>query len=128
MGLLDGGVAALFAEVFSPVYLPATVYAATTTHNTRGDVQRALAERPCRAQVDAATTTMQAQPDYASTDRAVYVLADTLESELLEGHEIVVQAGPYAGTRWKVAAPIDRDPAGSYWRARAVLGKAVANG
>lgn len=110
------------------MYLPATVYAATTTHNARGDMQRALAERPCRAQVDGATETMRSQPDFAATDRALYVLADTLEGGLAEGHEAVVHTGPFAGTRWKVAAPIDRDPAGAYWRCRAVLGKATGNG
>lgn len=128
MGLLDGGAAALFAEIFTPLYLPATVYAASTTYNGRGDPRRSLAEHDCRAQVDGATQTMRTQPDFAATDRAVYVLADTLEGELLEGHEVVVHAGPYAGTRWRVAAPVDRDPAGAYWLARAVLGKAVQNG
>lgn len=124
MGLLDGGAAALFSEIFKPLYLPASVYAAATTYNDRGDPQRTLTERECRAQVDRATERMRTLPDFAQTDRAVYVLADTLEGELVEGHEIVVHTGPYAGTRWKVADPIDRDPAAAYWLARAQLGKA----
>lgn len=125
MGLLDGGGAALFAEIFSPLYLPATVFAMTTTTNDRGDPRREVAERPCRAQVDSATQSMREQPDFAMTDRAVYVLSETLEGALVEGHEIVVSEGPYAGTRWKIATPIDRDPVAAYWRARAVLGKAT---
>lgn len=126
MGLLDGGGAALFAEIFSPLYLPATVFAMTTTTNNRGDPQRAEVERECRAQVDSATQSMREQPDFAVTDRAVYVLSETLEGALVEGHEIEVHSGPFAGTRWKVATPIDRDPVGAYWRARAVLGKVAA--
>ena len=128
MGFLDGGAAALFTELLSPLYLPATVYAVTTTHNERGDPRRALTERECLAQVDGATQTMRTAPDFAVTDRAVYVLANTLEGEMAEGHEIVVHTGPYAGTRWKIADPIDRDPGAAYWLCRATLGKAVANG
>lgn len=125
MGLLDGGAAALFSEIFSPMYLPATVYAMATATDNYGDPTRQETQRACRAQVDAATESMRTRPDFAATDRAIYVLAETLEGPLQEGHEITVTAGPYAGTRWKIADPIDRDPAGAYWRARAVLGKAA---
>jgi hypothetical protein len=125
VGFLDGGAAALFAELFTPLYLPATVYAVTTTHNERGDPRRALGERPCLAQVDGATHTMRGLADFTTTDRAVYVLANTLEGVMAEGHEIVVHKGPYAGTRWKIADPIDRDPGAAYWLCRAVLGKAA---
>lgn len=125
MGLLDGGGAALFAEVLSPLYLPATVYAMALTHNDRGDPRRAETERGCRAQVDAATERMRQQPDFAATDRAIFILTNTLEGELNSDAEVVVHAGPYAGTRWKVADPIDRDPCGAYWRCRGVLGKPV---
>lgn len=123
MGLLDGGAAALFGEIFTPLYLPATVFAAATTHNDRGDPRRTLTERPCMAQVDRATERMRQQPDFAQTDRAAYILSTSLEGELTEGAEFVVLKGPYAGTRWKVADPIDRDPGAAYWLARLQLGK-----
>jgi hypothetical protein len=125
VGLLDGGGAALFAEVLSPLYLPATVYAMASTYNDRGDLQRGEAERPCRAQVDSATERMRSQPDFATTDRAIYILSTTLDGDLDGDAEVVVHAGPYAGTRWKVSQPIDRDPCGAYWRCRGVLGKPV---
>jgi len=125
VGLLDGGAAALFSEILSPLYLPATVFAVTTTHNDRGDPRRTIVERGCLAQVDGATQTMRSAPDFAVTDRAVYILADTLEGGMAEGHEVVVHKGPYAGTRWKVADPIGRDPGAAYWLCRLVLGKAV---
>lgn len=125
MGLLDGGGAALFAEVLSPLYLPATVYAMASTYNARGDLQRTPTERGCRAQVDVATERMRQQPDFAATDRAIFILSTTLEGELNSDAEVAVHAGPYAGTRWKVADPIDRDPCGAYWRCRGVLGKVV---
>lgn len=127
MGLLDGGAAALFTQVMTPLYLPAIVYGAARVYDNFGrytvgdDV-----ERSCRAQVDSATETMRAQPDYSDTDRAIYVLANTLGGDLSSDDEISVTAGPYAGSRWKVSQPIDRDPAGAYWRCRGVLGEAEA--
>lgn len=123
MGLLDGGGVALFGEVFAPLYLPATVYAMAQTYNNRGDVSRTPIERSCRAQVDAATERMRTQPDFATTDRAIFVLAASLDADVNSDMEITVNAGPYAGTRWKVADPIDRDPCGAYWLCRGVLGK-----
>lgn len=118
MGLLDGGAAALFGEIFRPVFLPATLYVSETIIDVRGDPQRTLAESACRVQVNRATETMRRDPDFTSNDRALYVLG----AEPAEGHEITVDAGPYAGTRWKIANPMDRDPAGAYVRCRAVLG------
>ena len=128
MGFLDGSAAALFTELLAPLYLPATVYQMTETQDTRGNPRRVIVERPCRAQVDAATQTMRIAPDFSITDRAIYILANTLEGGMAEGYEAEVHAGPYAGTRWKIADPITRDPAAAYWLCRAVLGKAVAGG
>ena len=122
MGILDGGGAALLTRIFSPLYLPATVYRLATTYDNRGDMQRTETAANCRAQVDSATDRMQRRPDYVTTDRAIYILADTLAGDLPGDAEVVVHSGPYAGTRWKVAEPIDRDPAGAYWRCRGVLG------
>lgn len=125
MGILDGGGAALFTRVFSPLYLPATVYRLATTYDGRGNMQRTETTHPCRAQVDSATDRMQRRPDYVTTDRAIYVLADTLDIYLDGDCEIVVTEGPYAGTRWKVAEPIERDPVCAYWLCRGSIGKAV---
>lgn len=123
MGLLDGGAAALFAEIFTPLYLPATTFEMRETQNERGDPRRISTARPCRAQIDSATQTMRTQPDAAATDRAAYILAETLEGSVLEGHEFIAHAGAFAGTRWKVATPITRDPGAAYWLCRLVLGK-----
>ena len=128
MGLLSGGAASLFGELFGRLYLDAAVFLTVTTHDARGNPRRTLKQRSCKAQVDSATDRMRRDPEFSQTDRAVYVLASTLDGALTSDCEIVVNAGPYAGTRWKVADPIDRDPGGAYWLARAVLGKAVPRG
>lgn len=122
-GLLSGGAAALFGEVLSPLYLPATVYRAETTYGDDGEMQRTSSAQDCRAQVDAATERMRENPEYTSSDRAIYILASTFAGELDSDAEITVHAGPYAGTRWRLQAPIERDPCGAYWLARGTLAR-----
>lgn len=125
MGLLDGGAAALFGEILSPLYLPATVYGTGgNTYSEKGTLQRTAGDRECLAQVDACTESMRAAEGYTDTDRGVFILAASLDGDALTGQEITVHKGPYAGTRWRLASPIDRDPAGAYWRARAARVKA----
>lgn len=123
MGLLDGGAAALFGEVMAPLYLAARVRVMATTYTATGDLQRVGTDLACLAQVDRATEAMRALPDAAATDRALYVLAASFAGTLVEGAEIEMLAGAYAGTTWRVADPIDRDPAAAYWLCRGVLGK-----
>jgi hypothetical protein len=122
-GLLAGGAAALFGEILAPLYLPATLHRVTTTYDNRGNPRRAIAGVGCLAQVNRVTAAMRNEPDFTDTDRAIFILSTSLDGEVSEGSEIEVLAGPYAGTRWKVADPIDRDPAAAYWRFRAVIGK-----
>lgn len=120
MSLLGGGIAALFGELFSPLYLPATLGKVVETYDGGGRLQRGRTEYPCRAQIDSATERMQATEGYTATDRAVYILAATLGTSADTDCDITVTEGPYAGTLWRLASPIDRDPGGAYWLARAV--------
>ena len=94
MGLLSGGAARLFSQVLSPLYLPAVVRKLTAAYDERGDMTRTQASYPCRAQVDAATEAMRSEPGYTATDRAIFVLADTLEIPLDTGCEITISEGP----------------------------------
>lgn len=129
MGLLDGGAAALFGEILSPIYLPATLTDTSgTTYTEKGGIVRGSQPRNCLAQVDNCTESMRAAEGYTDTDRGVFILATSLSGEATAGNELVVARGPYAGTRWRLASPIDRDPAGAYWRARASRVKAAASG
>lgn len=124
MKLLAGGAAALFGELLSPLYLAGRVWTGATTYATDGSMTRAGAPAGCRVQVDAATERMVQTEGYTTSDRALYVLRSSFGGPLNTDCEIAVDEGPYAGSRWKVAAPIDSDPGAAYWLCRGVLQKA----
>lgn len=128
MDLLSGGVKALFGELFAPLYLPAVIIDNAESYTTGGALRRSRDERACRAQVDRCTERMVAAEGYTDTDRAIFVLAATLEGELQTGSEITVLEGDYAGVPFRTASPIDRDPGAAYWLARGVRVKAPVNG
>jgi hypothetical protein len=121
VGLLDGGAASLFGDIFGGLYVAASVSGgATTTYTAGGKLQRARAgARACKVQVDSATQSMRETEGFTETDRAIYVLATSLEGDLDTDAEITVEAGPYAGATFR-ATGIERDPAGAYWRCRGI--------
>lgn len=121
--MLAGGAAALFGQLLGGSYLAGRIWRGTLSYATDGSLTRAEAPATCRVQVDAATERMVATEGYTASDRALYLLRASYDGEFDTDCEIAVDEGPYAGTRWKVAAPIDGDPAGAYWRARGVLQK-----
>lgn len=129
MGLLSGGAAALFGELLAPLYLPATLSDTTDSYDTKGTLRRgANAPRDCLVQVDRCTERMTQAEGYTDTDRAMYILATSLEGDAVTGQEIEVHEGEYAGTKWRLAAPIDRDPATAYWLARGARVKGAPGG
>ena len=126
MGLLDGGAAAAFGELLSPLYLPARLRSAATTYTEGGAIRRARAPRACRVQVDRATERMVGTEGYTDTDRSIYILASSVEGgagDIDTDADVEVLEGPYAGEIFKLAAPIDRDPAAAYVLARGVRKK-----
>lgn len=124
--MLAGGAAALFGELLSPLYLAGRVWSNITTYATDGSMTRAAPAAACLVQVDAATERMVQTEGYTTSDRALYVLRASFSGSLNTDCEIAVDEGPYAGTRWRVASPIDSDPAAAYWLCRGVLQKAPA--
>lgn len=125
MTLLGGDAAALFGELFSGEYVAGTLQRNVDAYDGEGNLTRGGGSADCRVQVDRVTERMVQAEGYTATDQAVYVLAkpggalpdvDVLDSDC----EITVLAGPYAGQSYKVASPIDRDPAGAYWLCRGV--------
>lgn len=125
MNLLAGGAAALFGEVLGPLYLAGRVFTGAADYATDGSLTRSAGGGDCKVQVDNATEQMIATEGYTASDRALYVLRASYAGQFDTDCEIAVDEGPYAGSRWKVAAPIDGDPAGAYWRCRGVLQKAT---
>lgn len=133
MTLLGGDLAALFGELLAGEYLPGSLRANIDTYDERGNLARGGEPVECRVQVESATETMRQAEGYTADDVAVFVLAkpggalpdiDALNSN----HEITVLAGPYAGSAFKVGAPISRDPGAAYWLCRGVRAQGSASG
>lgn len=121
MGLLNGGGAALFGELFAGTYLPATIAGTDSETMVAGKLQRVAAvPRECRVQVDSATERMRSAEGFTEMDRAIYVLSASLEGDIDTGAEITVLDGAYAGVAFRVAS-VDRDPVAAYWLCRGTM-------
>lgn len=114
MGLLDGGGAALFASVFSGVYLDATLHRPTITHNGAGGgtVDPDTAGTAVKVQLEAATEAMRQSEGFTALDVRILMLAQGVDRPTTE-HEI--QLGT---TRYAIVGPVGRDPCGAYWDIR----------
>lgn len=120
--MLAGGAAALFGEILGPLYLRGRIWVTTSAYGGDGSLTRTQTVTDCRVQVDAATERMVQAEGYTSSDRAIYVLRGSRGGVPLDSDcEIEVDEGPYTGSRWKVATPIESDPGGAYWLCRGVL-------
>lgn len=128
MGLLSGGGATLFGQLFAPLYLSGTYYSTASSYDEKGTLQITSTEHSCLVQVDRCTERMVQSEGYSHSDRAIYILATSLEVQAETGADVVVNAGPYAGTRWRLASPVESDPCEAYALARASQVKVAAGG
>lgn len=117
VGLLKGGAKALFGELLSPLYLRATLTDRTAVYANDGTLQIGTGPRDCLARVDSATQRMREAEGYTLTDRAIYILATSLASELTTDAVIEIFEGDYAGSTYGIAS-IDRPPGASYFLCR----------
>ena len=124
MSLLGGGAAALFGELLGPQFLAGRVWQGAESYDPDGTLNRGNDAYDCLVQVDSVTERMAAAEGYTTTDRALYVLRASYDGPFDTDCEVTVDAGPYAGTRWRVASPIEGDAGGAYWLCRGVLGGA----
>lgn len=116
MGLLDGGIAAVFSSALSGLYLDATLHTGTgapiygtggaiTGYTTSSDVA-------CKAQVDVATEAMRRLEGFAEGDCRIIVLAQGIGT-ITTDHRITVR-----GVVWLILAA-ELDAAASHWTLRA---------
>lgn len=120
MGLLDGGISALFGTVFSGLFLPATLTRVAVTNDGEGGASVAEDSQPCSAQVDSVTEAMRQAPGYTTKDVRLIVLQSGVTGGQIDTDcKVTMNAGAYAGTTFKLSAPITVDPASSYWECRA---------
>lgn len=114
MGLLDGGIAEVFAGAFSALYLDGLLYrpAAFTDDGAGGGTDGGFADgEAVKVQIDAATQAMRSTEGFVETDQRILVLAHgvaTIDTDCEIG------AG---GTRWMIET-VATDPCGSCYELR----------
>jgi hypothetical protein len=126
MNLINGA-AAMFGELLTPMYAAARLVRHDETYD-RGQLRREARGTDCRAQVDRATEKMMNAEGYTATDQGIYILSAGLEGGVESNAKLEILEGPYQGDVYRLALPIDRDPAGAYWLCRGVKEKQAPNG
>jgi hypothetical protein len=115
MALLDGGLARLFGAALAGVYRPATLYRVTPLRARGGATTESVVERPCRAQIDAASEAMR-PAGAAAPELRILVLAAGLGSPITTDDRLGIDGQIYAITA------VGRDPAGALFDLRARRG------
>lgn len=116
MGLLDGGMAAVFSSAFSGIYLDATLHRATLADDGAGGGSSSFADEPVKAQIDETTQGQQRSVGYTDTDQRILVLAQDV-ALINTDAEITMNEGKYAGVRWAIRSS-KLDPAQSHYDLR----------
>lgn len=116
MGLLDGGIEAIFGAAFSAFYLDGTLHRDGTDpiYDSEGNITGYAggADLPCKAQVDGVTYAMRQSEGYAEGDVRIIILSSGLSVELTTDFQVAI-----SGKRWMVAS-VERDAANSHWVCR----------
>jgi hypothetical protein len=114
MGLLDGGISALFGAAFGSFYLDATLHRAAITEDGEGGGVVTFTNSDVKAQLDQVTEAQRVEEGFTDSDQRIIVLAHGVAEPTTED-EITVD-----GIRWQIAS-VKRDPAGSYYDLRGAL-------
>lgn len=114
MGLLNGGIAAIFGAALSGLYLPAMLHVpgAYATDDEGNILPSVGTDLPCRAQVDAASYAMRQSEGYSEGDVRIIVLVAGLGIEIATDCQISV-----SDKRWMVGSA-ELDAASSHWICR----------
>jgi hypothetical protein len=114
MGLLDGGIAAIFGAAFSGIYLDATLHTGTgaPVYGAGGVITGyAGGDKAVKVQVDAATDAMRRGDGYAEGDVRLIILAQGIGS-VTSDHRLTVGAVAYS------LQSTELDAAASHWICR----------
>lgn len=114
MGVMDGGMATLFANVFSAIYLDGTLYrpGAFADDGKGGGSSAAFdSGSPVKVQIDAATFAMQQADGFVEGDVRILMLAHGITAP---DTDCELGAG---GSRWQIES-VATDPAGTYYELR----------
>lgn len=123
MGLLDGGLQAIFGAAFGPIYLDGTLHTSDFTSDAAGDVTRTNPQDVAvKVQIDKCTEAMREAPDYSAKDVALIVLQHGVSITPNSDHELTVitnpATSPIGSTRYRLNAPIEADPGSTHWLIR----------
>lgn len=113
MGLLDGGIEAIFGSAFGAFYLDGILHrdGIEPQYDGEGAITGYAggADIPCKAQVDAASYAMRQAEGFAEGDVKIIVLSAGLGTDVTTDFQITV-----SGKRWMIQSA-DRDAANSHW-------------
>lgn len=110
MGLLDGGLQAIFGNVFGPLLLPGTLHKSSWTTDNEGTISEEFTNYPIKAMEEVVSEAVRAQAGIPSQDAKFIVLQLGVGTTLKQGDQITLR-----GRRWVFRAPIDEDPAQASW-------------
>lgn len=116
MGLLDGGMAGVFASVMGTYFLDAVLHRAAHTDDGQGGGSVSFTTHAVKAQIDQITQA-QREGGYTDKDQRILVLASGIDPVSIDD-EITVD-----GQRWAIAS-VSTDPARAYFD---LVGRLSAN-
>ncbi|WP_375194650.1 hypothetical protein [Sphingobium sp.] len=116
MGLLDGGIEAIFGTAFGGLFLPGTLHRDGTEpiFDAEGNITGYEGGEgiPCRLQIDGATYAMRQSDGYVDGDVRIIILSAGLGVEVTTDMQVTGR-----GQRWMIASA-ERDAAASHWICR----------
>lgn len=112
MGLLDGGLQAVFAGAFGPLFLDGTLHVVSTDSDGEGGTVRTPRDVPIKGMVDAYSEAYRERAGIPETDVRLIVLQHGVDGEPNVDAEITLR-----GNRYR-AMSIAQDPAQAAWTIR----------
>lgn len=112
MGLLDGGLQAVFAGAFGPLFLNGLLHVAETGPDGTGGTTRTFSDKPVKGMVDSYTSAYRAATGIPETDVRLIVLQHGVDGQPTTDCEVTLR-----GARYRIMA-VDQDPAQAAWTLR----------
>lgn len=114
MGLLDGGLKAVFGKAFAPIFIGGAIYVPELTRDLGDDITPVWGDGvPCKLAILECNQTMRQAPNYTIEDVRIIILQSGVDLTLTTDCHVLAR-----GTRYKLNSPLTQDPAQATWEAR----------